>query len=157
MTLSMVGRYDTPAVDGVDDDGEARSVLERVSADGPRLPLAEPVLDEAVARDAARKAVADLVDERAMDAVLAQVKGEGLRLTGPGGFLSERWRRACSTSKARSSRQTGCGAKPTTPARTPRWLDGVSMSWTTGALGDPHGSPPGVKQRPRKRRVRARD
>ena len=89
MTLSMVGRYDTPTVDGVDVESEARSVLERISADGPRLPLAAPVLDEAAARDAARKAVADLVDERAMDAVLAQVKGEGLRLTGPGGFLSE--------------------------------------------------------------------
>ena len=89
MTLSMVQRYDTPAVDGVDVDGAARSVLERVSADGLRLPLAGPVPDEAAARDAARKAVADLVDERAMDAVLAQVKGEGLRLTGPGGFLSE--------------------------------------------------------------------
>jgi len=47
------------------------------------------VLDEAAAREAARKAVADLVDEQAMDAVLAQIKGDGLRLTGPGGFLSE--------------------------------------------------------------------
>ncbi len=60
----------------------------RIAAE-PRLPLAAPVLDEAAARDAARKAVADLVDAKAMDEVLAQIKGDGLRLTGPGGFLSE--------------------------------------------------------------------
>src|SRR6266704_1254598 len=77
MTLSMVERYDTP---GTVSDAEL---------DGPRLPLAEPVLDEAAAKAAARKAVADMVDEPAMDAVLAQIKGDGLRLTGPGGFLSE--------------------------------------------------------------------
>ena len=73
----------------IDDDGEVAALRARIAADGPRLPLAEPVLDEAAARQAARKAVADLVDERAMDAVLAQIKGDGLRLTGPGGFLSE--------------------------------------------------------------------
>src|SRR4029077_6081013 len=89
MTLSMAQRCDTSPLDGVDVDGEVRSVLERVSADGPRLPLATPGLDEAAAKQAARKGAADLVDERAMDAVLAQIKGEGLRLTGPGGFLSE--------------------------------------------------------------------
>jgi putative transposase len=76
-------------VDSVDMDADTRSVLERVSADGPRLPLAEPVLDEAAARAAAREAVARLVDKQAMDAMLAQIKGDGLRLTGPGGFLSE--------------------------------------------------------------------
>ena len=91
MAFSMVERYDTPAVDVTDVDGEVAALRDRVSADGLRLPGAMPVLDEAAAREAARKAVADLVDERAMDAVLAQVKGEGegLRLTGPGGFLSE--------------------------------------------------------------------
>lgn len=61
----------------------------RISADGLRLPLATPVLDEAAARQVARKAVADLVDKQALDAMLAAVKGDGLRLTGPGGFLSE--------------------------------------------------------------------
>ncbi|MDM4723286.1 IS256 family transposase [Micromonospora sp. WMMA1363] len=71
------------------DTDELRGLRERLSADGPRLPLAEPVLDEEAAKRAARKAVADLVDDQAMDAVLAQIKGDGLRLTGPGGFLSE--------------------------------------------------------------------
>src|SRR6266567_1087523 len=86
MTLSMVERYDTP---GTVSDAELEALRARIAADGPRLPLAEPVLDEAAAKAAARKAVADMVDERAMDAVLAQIKGDGLRLTGPGGFLSE--------------------------------------------------------------------
>jgi putative transposase len=89
MTLSMVERYDTPSTGGRDTDSEVEALRARVGVDGPRLPLSEPVLDEAGAREAARKAVADLVDERAMDAVLAQIKGDGLRLTGPGGFLSE--------------------------------------------------------------------
>lgn len=65
------------------------ALRERIAADRPRLPLAEPVLDEQAAREAARRAVDRLVDEQMMDQVLAQVKGEGLRLTGPGGFLSE--------------------------------------------------------------------
>jgi putative transposase len=85
MTLSMVQRHDTPT----DVDGEVAALAERVAADGLRLPLAAPVVDEAAARAAARKAVADLVDKQALDAMLAQVKGDGLRLTGPGGFLSE--------------------------------------------------------------------
>jgi len=88
MTLSMVERFETPTAGGAGFEEDAAALRDRIG-DGPRLPLAEPVLDEAAARLAARKAVADLVDERAMDAVLAQVKGEGLRLTGPGGFLSE--------------------------------------------------------------------
>jgi putative transposase len=71
------------------DENELHGLRERITTDGPRLPLAVPVLDEQAAKQAARKAVADLVDERAMDAVLAQIKGDGLRLTGPGGFLSE--------------------------------------------------------------------
>jgi putative transposase len=82
----MVERYDTPAEDT---DAEVAALRERIAAAEPRLPLAQPALDEAAARQAARKAVADLVDQRAMDAVLAQLKGEGLCLTGPGGFLSE--------------------------------------------------------------------
>src|SRR2546425_2764941 len=85
MTLSMVKRFDTPGIS----EAEMEGLGARIAAAGPGLPLAEPVLDEAAAREATRKAVADLVDERAMDAVLAQVKGDGLRLTGPGGFLSE--------------------------------------------------------------------
>jgi len=82
MALSTVERYDTPEVS--DADGWVG-----MGVDGPGLPLAAPAVDEAAARVAARRAVADLVDERTIDAVLAQVKGDGLRLTGPGGFLSE--------------------------------------------------------------------
>jgi putative transposase len=82
MALSTVEHSST------DLDADVAALRDRI-AGGPRLPLAEPVLDEAAARQAARKAVADLVDERAMDAVLEQIKGDGLRLTGPGGFLSE--------------------------------------------------------------------
>src|SRR5690348_6110320 len=89
MTLSMVQRYDGADAVGLDGEGEFAALRARVAADGPRLPLAAPVVDEAAAREAARRAVADLVDAKAMDAVLAQIKGEGLRLTGPGGFLSE--------------------------------------------------------------------
>nr|WP_028193637.1 IS256 family transposase [Salinispora pacifica] len=86
MTISMINpqRQDLPI-----DDGEVRGLREQAVTDVPRLPLAGPVLDEQAAKQAARKAVADLVDEQAMDAVLAQIKGDGLRLTGPGGFLSE--------------------------------------------------------------------
>jgi putative transposase len=83
MVLSTVEQCST-----LDLDAEVAALRERI-AGGPRLPLAEPVLDEAAARQAARKAVADLVDVKAMDAVLEQIKGDGLRLTGPGGFLSE--------------------------------------------------------------------
>jgi putative transposase len=76
-------------VRGVVDDAEVTALRERIAADGLRLPLSEPGLDETAAREAARRAVAELVDERALDAMLAQVKGGGLRLTGPGGFLTE--------------------------------------------------------------------
>jgi transposase-like protein len=86
MTLSMVERFDTPGTVG---DAEMQQVRARIALDRPRLPLAEPVADEAAAREAARKAVAELVDQQTLDAVLEQVKGDGLRLTGPGGFLSE--------------------------------------------------------------------
>lgn len=58
-------------------------------AGGPRLPLAEPVVDEAAARRAAAKAVADLIDDRMIDAMVAQARSGELRLTGPGGFLNE--------------------------------------------------------------------
>jgi putative transposase len=74
---------------GRDEAGEFAALVQRVGADAPRLPLAAPAVDEQAAAQAARKAVADLVDQRAIDAVLAQVKGDGVRLTGPGGFLSE--------------------------------------------------------------------
>lgn len=86
MTVSMVDRCDTP-VQGVGSEVEA--LRARIAVDGPRLALATPVVDEALAREAARKAVGDLVDAKAMDAMLAKIRGEGLRLTGPGGFLSE--------------------------------------------------------------------
>jgi putative transposase len=72
-----------------DEAGEFAALVQRIGADAPRLPLAGPVLDEAAAGVAARQAVADLIDKQALDAVLAQVKGDGLRLTGPGGFLPE--------------------------------------------------------------------
>ncbi|WBB97225.1 IS256 family transposase [Solwaraspora sp. WMMA2080] len=85
MTLSTVEQYDS----GVDVDAEVAALTRRIAADGPRLPLAAAVPDEAAAREAARRAVADLIDKQALDALLAQVKGDGLRLTGPGGFLSE--------------------------------------------------------------------
>jgi putative transposase len=75
--------------DVVPGEAELEALRERIAADGPRLPLAEPALDEDTARQAARKAVDQLIDQQTMDAVLAQVKGDGLRLTGPGGFLSE--------------------------------------------------------------------
>lgn len=86
MTMSMINpRGRDLAVDA----DELRGVGEHAAVDGPRLPLAGPVVDEQAAVRAAREAVADLVDDEAMDAVLARVKGDGLRLTGPGGFLSE--------------------------------------------------------------------
>jgi putative transposase len=85
MVVSAVAPYDTP----VDPDGQVQALVERIGVDGPRLPLAAPAVDEAAARAAAREAVAQLVDKQALDAMLAQVKGGGLRLTGPGGFLSE--------------------------------------------------------------------
>jgi putative transposase len=72
-----------------DGSDEVAALVQRLGVDAPRLPLAGPVLDEAAAKDAARRAVADLIDARAMDTVLEKVKGDGLRLTGPGGFLSE--------------------------------------------------------------------
>jgi putative transposase len=86
MNYSMT-RHDTTSER--DDAAQFTALVQRVGADAPRLPLAEPVLDEASAKEAARKAVAALLDKQAMDALLAQVKGDGLRLTGPGGFLSE--------------------------------------------------------------------
>jgi putative transposase len=88
MTLSMVERDGGRAGVAPTVDADVAALAARIAAE-PRLPLAEPVLDEAAARDAARRAVADLVDAKAMDAVLAQIRGDGLRLTGPGGFLSE--------------------------------------------------------------------
>ncbi|GGM53788.1 IS256 family transposase [Micromonospora sonchi] len=85
MIFSSVEQYDTP----VDVDSEVAALAERIAADGPRLPLAGPVVDEQAAVVAARRAVDDLIDKQALDAMLAQIKGDGLRLTGPGGFLSE--------------------------------------------------------------------
>src|SRR2546421_933699 len=85
MSLSMVEQYATPT----DVDGEIAALAGRIAGGGPRLPLAPAVADEAAAKEAARRAVADLVDRQTLDAVLAQVKGDGLRLPGPGGFLSE--------------------------------------------------------------------
>lgn len=84
MAYPMIEQRDTAP-----SEAELEALQERITADGPRLPLAEPALDEDAARQAARKAVDRLVDEQVMDRVLAQVKGDGLSLTGPGGFLSE--------------------------------------------------------------------
>jgi putative transposase len=89
MTLSIVGRDDEAVGGDRALDAEMTAIRAWMAGEGPRLPLAAPVVDEAAARDAARKAVADLVDAKTMDAVLAQIKGDGLKLTGPGGFLSE--------------------------------------------------------------------
>jgi putative transposase len=79
---------------GVDPDVDAGLEAEMAQfreylAGGPRLPLSEPVVDEAVSRQAAAKAVADLIDDRMIDAMVAQARRGELRLTGPGGFLSE--------------------------------------------------------------------
>jgi putative transposase len=86
MTFSLTEEFDTP---NRGDDADVAALRESIAADGPWLPLATPAVDEAAAKEAARQAVADLVDKQALDAVLAKVGGDGLRLTGPGGFLSE--------------------------------------------------------------------
>ena len=86
MTLSLVEEYDRPEQV---DDAEVAALRKSIAGDGPWLPLAAPAVDQATATAAARQAVADLVDKQALDAVLAKVRGDGLRLTGPGGFLSE--------------------------------------------------------------------
>jgi hypothetical protein len=64
MIMSMVSQ----SPDLMVDEDELRGLREQIAAGGPRLPLSEPVLDERAAKEAARKAMADLVDERAMDA-----------------------------------------------------------------------------------------
>jgi putative transposase len=51
MTLSMVERLDTP---GAVDDADVAAIAARFAVDGPRLPLAAPVL-----------AIADIEDKRA--------------------------------------------------------------------------------------------
>lgn len=86
MTLSMISQY--RPVEGVDTDGLA-AVAERVAADGPRLALAGQGADVAGLKQAAAKAVADMVDGQLLDAMLERVKADGLTLTGPGGFLGE--------------------------------------------------------------------
>jgi putative transposase len=73
MTLSIVEQYDTPT----DVDGEIAALAGRIAGDGPRLPLAPAVADEAAAKEAARRAVADLVDRQTLDAVLAQPRATG--------------------------------------------------------------------------------
>jgi putative transposase len=121
MGLSFVEHYDAATV--VVDDDALVAVRERIAADGPRLPLAGPALDEA-ARQAARQAVADLVDKQTLDAVLEKIKRDGLRLTGPGGFLSEpggcrpsspsTWATASTTQAGRSSGNSRNGSAPKT-------------------------------------------
>jgi putative transposase len=86
MTLSMISQYHPAAT--VDAD-ELSVVTERIAADGPRLALAGQSADEAVVKQAAAKAVADMVDNQLLDAMLERVKADGLKLTGPGGFLGE--------------------------------------------------------------------
>ena len=60
-----------------DEAGEFAALVQRIGEDAPRLPLAAPVLDEAAAGAAARKAVADLLDERALDAVWLRSRATG--------------------------------------------------------------------------------
>jgi putative transposase len=86
MTLSMISQY---RPQDVADPGEVAAIGERIAADGPRLALAGQAADEAVLKQAAAKAVADMLDNQLLDAMLERVKADGLTLTGPGGFLGE--------------------------------------------------------------------
>jgi len=90
MNVSMLDRYvDGPPAADADTDAQVAALGSHVADSGVRLPLSEPVLDEAAAKAAAAKAMSDLIDDRMIDAMLAQVKDGGLQLTGPGGFLSQ--------------------------------------------------------------------
>lgn len=68
MAYPMIEQRDTAP-----SEAELEALRERIAADGPRLPLAEPALDEDAARQAARKAVDQLVDKQMIDAMLEQV------------------------------------------------------------------------------------
>ena len=50
MAVSVVAQDDTPT----DVDAEVAALAERIARDGPRLPLAAPVVDQTPARKAAR-------------------------------------------------------------------------------------------------------
>ena len=91
MTLSMISQYrPTTTMDATSvDPDEVSTLAERIASDGPHLPLAQSGMDEATLQRAAAKAVADMVDNQLLDAMVERVRADGLKLTGPGGFLSE--------------------------------------------------------------------
>jgi putative transposase len=68
---------------------DAAGVVSGVVDSGPRLPLSCVEPDSEVVRETARRAVEEFASRSGLDQVLAQVRAEGLRLTGPGGFLTE--------------------------------------------------------------------
>lgn len=71
-------------------DGPATEPTGVLPVAWPGLPLSgPPSVDPAMAREASRAAVDALLDEKVLDAALAGLKADGLRLTGPGGFVSE--------------------------------------------------------------------
>lgn len=74
---------------GVQDGSVAEAVEARSAVGVPRLPLAGAPVDAQVARAAARTAVSEMLDGQVLDQMLERVKTDGLRLTGPDGFLSE--------------------------------------------------------------------
>jgi len=74
---------------GLEDDSAAEGVAARLVAEVPRLPLAGAPVDAQAARAAARAAVTEVLDGQVLDQMLGRVKADGLRLTGPDGFLTE--------------------------------------------------------------------
>jgi putative transposase len=64
-------------------------VVSSVVDQGPKLPLSSMEPSVETVRVAARQAVEQFAQRAELDQVLAQVRADGLRLTGPGGFLTE--------------------------------------------------------------------
>ncbi len=64
-------------------------VLESAAAERPWLPLSRMDQPDAVGGDKAAVAVRELLDEQLLDQMVARVRADGARLTGPGGFLPE--------------------------------------------------------------------
>lgn len=85
MRRSMIRQYqpDEPV------DADEATAVRLVDTDGPRLALTGTGADDADLRQAAQKAVADMVDDQMLDAMLDRVRADGLQLTGPGGFLGQ--------------------------------------------------------------------
>jgi putative transposase len=75
--------------DPVESVVDAAGVVSGVVDSGPRLPLSATEPDSEVVREAARQAVEEFASRSGLDQMLARVRAEGLRLTGPGGFLTE--------------------------------------------------------------------